>query len=234
MLKVNKLDVSYGSIQALRGVSVDVNEGELVTLVGSNGAGKTTFLMTLCGIVKATSGTVEFLGTRIDKLPSHSIFNLGISQVPQGRQLFPEMTVLENLELGAYQCKAREGIKDRLEEIFGYFKVLDKRKNQRAGTLSGGEQQMLAIGRALMSGPKLLLLDEPSSGLAPILVNNLTQIIKSLHKGGLTILLVEQNAFLALELADRGYILESGSVVASDNAQILLQSDLVKKAFLGV
>lgn len=236
MLKVKNLDVYYGGAQVLREVSIDINEGEIVTLIGSNGAGKTTLLLTLSGVKTPTSGSVEFLGRRIDKLPSHKIVNLGIAQVPQGRQLFPNMTVLENLEVGSYQTIGSRNIniQKKVQEIYSYFEVLSKRKNQRAGTLSGGEQQMLAIGRALMTSPKLLLMDEPSSGLAPIIVQNLAEIIINLRKGGLTILLVEQNAYLALELADRGYILENGSIVASGKPTELLGSELVRRAYLGI
>lgn len=234
MLKVKDLNVHYGSIQALREVSLDANEGELVALIGANGAGKTTFLMTLSGIIKQTSGTIEFMGAKLDKLPSHSIVSLGIAHVPQEKHLFPEMTVSENLELGAYRSKNVKGMEQKLREVHSYFEVLRERRNQKAGTLSGGEQQMLAIGRALMVSPKLLLLDEPSSGLSPLIVENLARIISNLHREGLTILLVEQNAYLALDLADRGYVLESGHVVASGKAHDLLQTELVKKAYLGI
>lgn len=236
MLRVKNLDVYYGAIQALTGASIDVNEGELVTLIGANGAGKTTLLMTLSGIIKPTSGTIEFLGTRIDKLSSYALISLGIIQVPQGRLLFPEMTTLENLEMGAYGAKdaKTKSMKQKLEEVYGYFEVLKERRNQNAGTLSGGEQQMLAIGRALMASPKLLLLDEPSSGLAPLVVEELSGIISDLHEKGLTILLVEQNASLALRLADRGYVLETGRIVTSGKASELAQNELVKKAYLGI
>ena len=236
MLRVKALDVHYGAIQALTGVSIDVHEGELVTLIGANGAGKTTLLMTLSGILKPTSGTIEFLGTRIDRLSSYARISLGIVQVPQGRLLFPEMTTLENLELGAYRATdaKSKSLKQKLEEIYGYFEVLKERRNQKAGTLSGGEQQMLAIGRALMANPKLLLMDEPSSGLAPLVVEELASIITNLHQKGLTILLVEQNASLALKLADRGYVLETGSIVISGKTSDLAQNELVRKAYLGM
>jgi len=236
MLKVNDLSVYYGNASALRGVSVEVNVGELVALIGANGAGKTTLLMTISGIVRPTSGSIEFQETRIDILSSHAIVAMGVAHVPQGRELFPEMTVLENLELGAYRATdaKSKGMKQKLEEIYGYFETLNQRRNQKAGTLSGGEQQMLAIARALMASPKLLLLDEPSTGLAPLVVERLAQIISDLHKEGLPMLLVEQNAYLALELADRAYVLETGNIVTSGNTSDLLQSKLVKEAYLGV
>jgi branched-chain amino acid transport system ATP-binding protein len=233
MLKVRNLDVYYRNLQVLKGVSIAVRERELVTVIGSNGAGKSTFLMTLCGVIKQASGTIEFLGTSLDKLPPHRIFSLGMVQVPQDGGLFTEMTVLENLRQGAYRSPAVKDIGQKLEEIYGYFPVLAQRKNQRASTLSGGERQMLAIGRALMASPKLLILDEPDSGLAPLIVENLAEIIDNLHKQGLAMLLVEQNAYLALELADRGFVLENGQIVLSGEAPELLQNELVKKAYLG-
>jgi len=190
--------------------------------------------MTLSGIKKPASGTIEFMQKRIDKLPPRKIVNLGMAQIPQGKHLFPEMTVLENLELGALRSPNSAAIRQKLQEIYSYFEVLSQRTNQKAATLSGGEQQMLAIGRALMGSPKLLLLDEPSSGLAPVLVKRLTQVISDLREQGLTILLVEQNTYLALELADRAYVLETGSIVASGKASDILQSDLVKRAYLGI
>lgn len=234
MLKINHLNVYYDRVQALKDVSLDVKEGELVALIGSNGAGKTTLLMTISGIKKPTSGTVQFEEARVDKLPSHNIVSLGIAQVPEGRRLFPQMTVLENLELGACLSTDAEKNKQNIERVCSYFEVLGQRISQMAGTLSGGEQQMLAIGRALMTNPKLLLLDEPSLGLAPIIVEDLTQIVSNLHKEGMTILLVEQNARVALELADKGYVLETGSIVASGEAHELVHSELVKRAYLGL
>ena len=236
MLKVRSLNVHYGAIQALKGVSINVSQGELVTLIGANGAGKTTLMMTLSGILKPTSGTIEFLGERLDQLSSYHIIDLGLVQVPQGRQLFPEMTTLENLELGAYRAKnvGNQRTEDKLEKVYGYFEILRERKNQKAGTLSGGEQQMLAIGRALMASPKLLLMDEPSSGVAPLIVEHLANIIIDLYKSGLSILLVEQNAYLALELASRGYVLENGRLVMTGQAAELLQSERVMKAYLGM
>ena len=235
MLKVNELDTYYGNLQILRKVSLEVNDGELVTLIGANGAGKSTFLMAVSGIIKQTFGTIEFMGTRIDKLLPHIIVRLGIVQVPQGRLLFPQMTVLENLELGARQATdiKSKSLEQRLEEVFSLFKVLGERRKQKTGTLSGGEQQMLAIARGLMGSPKLMMLDEPSFGLAPIIVLALGRVISDLNARGLSILLVEQNAHLALELASRGYVLQSGAIVASGKASDLAQSDVVKRAYLG-
>lgn len=233
MLRAKNLNVYHGNLQVLRDISVDVNEGELVTLIGNNGAGKTTLLMTLCGILKQTSGTIEFLGTKLGKLPPHRIFKLGLVQVTQDGEIFNKMTVLENLKQGAYRSPSVKSMKQKLEEIYTYFQVLAERSNQKAGTLSGGERRMLAIGRALMASPKLILLDEPSSGLSPLVVENLAGIISNLNKQGLTTLLVEQNAFIALELADRGYVLENGQIVTSGKASELLQSELVRKAYLG-
>jgi branched-chain amino acid transport system ATP-binding protein len=233
MLEARNLDVYYKHLQVLREVSIDVNEGELVTLIGNNGAGKSTLLMTLSGIIKQASGTIKFLGTSLDKLPPHHIFGLGMVQVSQEGGHFPDMTVLENLRQGAYRSPHVENMRQKLEEIYNHFPVLAQRKNQRAGTLSGGERQMLAIARALMANPKLLMLDEPCSGLAPLIVENLAEIIENLHKQRLTILLVEQNAHLALELAERGYVLEDGHIVLSGEASKLLQDDQVKRAYLG-
>ncbi len=235
MLKVNELDAYYGNLQILRKVSLEVNDGELVTLIGANGAGKSTFLMAVSGMIKQTFGTIEFTGRRIDKLPPHIIVRLGIVQVPQGRLLFPQMTVLENLEIGTRQATdiKSKSLEQRLEEVFSLFKVLGERRKQRAGTLSGGEQQMLAIARGLMGSPKLLMLDEPSFGLAPIIILALGRVISDLNARGLSILLVEQNAHLALELASRGYVLQSGAIVASGKASDLARSDVVKRAYLG-
>lgn len=235
MLKVNELDTYYGNLQILRKVSLEINDGELVTLIGANGAGKTTFLMAVSGMIKQTFGTIEFAGTSIDKLLPHIIVRLGIVQVPQGRLLFPKMTVLENLEIGARQATdiKSKSLEQRLEEVFSLFKVLRERRKQRAGTLSGGEQQMLAIARGLMGSPKLLMLDEPSFGLAPIIVLTLGRVISDLNARGLSILLVEQNAHLALELASRGYVLQSGAIVASGKTSELARSEIVKRAYLG-
>jgi branched-chain amino acid transport system ATP-binding protein len=235
MLKVNELDTYYGNLQILRKISLEVNDGELVTLIGANGAGKTTFLMAVSGMIKQAFGTIEFAGTSIDKLLPHIIVRLGIVQVPQGRLLFPQMTVLENLEIGARQATdiKSKSLEQRLEEVFSLFKVLRERRKQRAGTLSGGEQQMLAIARGLMGSPKLLMLDEPSFGLAPIIVLALGRVISDLNARGLSILLVEQNAHLALELASRGYVLQSGAIVASGKTSELARSEIVKRAYLG-
>lgn len=235
MLKIRDLNVHYKRvIHALKGVSIEVNEGELVAVIGANGAGKTTLLMTISGVLKQTSGTVEFLGIRTDKMPAHALVRLGIVQVPQGRMLFPQMTVLENLEMGAYTVRGAKDVEERLGEVYGLFKVLEERKSQKVGTLSGGEQQMLAIARALMTRPKLLLLDEPSSGLAPLLVKELASLLTSFHENGLTILLVEQNASLALSLAERAYVLETGSIVMSDRASNLAKNEQVRKSYLGI
>jgi branched-chain amino acid transport system ATP-binding protein len=235
MLRVNRLNVFYGNVQALWDITVEVKEREIVTLIGANGAGKTTFMMTLSGIIKPKSGTIDFFGSRIEGLKPHHILGLGIAQVPQGRHLFPEMTVRENLELGAYRFRKNGTVRERLEQAYSFFDILEKRQNEKAGSLSGGQQQMLAFARALMAESKLLLLDEPSAGLAPIMVKELARIIRKLRtKKGLTTLIVEQNAILALDLADRGYVLESGSVVASGRASDLASSELVKKAYLGI
>lgn len=234
MLKIYDLDAYYGHLQVLHKVSLEVNEGELVTFIGANGAGKTTLLMSICGMVKQISGAIEFMGRRINALPPHIIVSLGIIQVPQERLLFSQMTVAENLELGTRQADLKtKSLEQRLEEVYNLFEVLRTRRDQKAGTLSGGEQTMLAIARGLMVGPKLLLLDEPSSALAPIIVEMLAETIDNIHKKGLTIVLVEQDAHLALELADRGYVLQSGAIVASGNTSELAQSEKVKQAYLG-
>lgn len=233
MLKVRDLDVSYGNHHVLKGISLDVAEGELLAIVGSNGAGKSTLLMALSGIVKHSAGEVEFLGTNLNKHAADSIFKLGLIQVCQGGGLFPDMSVLENLKQGAYRSPATTNINQKLEEVYSYFPKLAERKSQRAGTLSGGERQMLAIARALMGSPKLLMLDEPSSGLSPLIVQNLMDTVDRLHKKGLTTLLVEQNAHLSLEIADRGCVLENGQVVLTGKASELLGNEQVKKAYMG-
>ena len=210
MLEVNALEVAYGRAQVLFGVSISVGQGELVTVIGANGAGKTTLLLTVSGILQPQGGQITFGGRRIDNLRPHEIVGMGLGHVPQGKELFPAMTVLENLELGAHLVKGQDEFGERLSRAFDFFPRLQERARQRAGTLSGGEQQMLAIARALMGNPSLLLLDEPSAGLAPIIVDHLAEIILDLNQQGLTVLLVEQNAFLALEIAKKAYVMESG------------------------
>jgi branched-chain amino acid transport system ATP-binding protein len=234
MLKVRDLNAYYGNIRALREISLDIQDGEFVTIIGSNGAGKTTLMMTLSGIVRRISGTIEFQGVMINKFPPYKILESGLAHVPQGRMLFADMTVSENLSLGALRAAHDRSIQERQEEVCRYFPILAKRLGQKAGTLSGGEQQMLTIARALMVTPKLLMLDEPSSGLAPIVTQELARILVELNKGGITILLVEQNARLALELADTAYILEDGSLSQRETASRLLNSDEVKNAYLGI
>ena len=233
MLKVTDLTVHYGAIQALRGISFDVNEGEIITLIGSNGAGKTTTLHSVSNIIKKTSGKVEFLGNDITNISADNIVKTGLIQVPEGRRVFANMSVKENLEMGAYTRKDKAGIKADMEMVYGLFPRLKERIKQLSGTLSGGEQQMLAMGRALMSKPKLLLLDEPSMGLAPILVDEIFSIIQEINKTGTTILLVEQNAFKALSIADRAYILETGTIIKDGKASDLVNDEAVKSAYLG-
>ena len=232
MLKVNDIKVYYGAIHAIKGVSFQVSEGEVVTLIGANGAGKSTILNTVCGLLRSRTGSVEFLGKNLASLPAHKIVELGMAHVPEGRRIFQQMTVEENLEMGAY-TQARSTIEPGLERVYGQFPRLKERRRQVAGTLSGGEQQMLAMGRGLMSGPRLLMLDEPSMGLAPILVEQIFDIIRQLHQAGVTILLVEQNAQMALSVADRGYVLETGKIVATGAGADLLRDETVKKAYLG-
>ena len=232
MLNVNDINVYYGAIHAIKGVSFQVSEGEVVTLIGANGAGKSTILNTVCGLLRSRTGSVEFLGKNLASLPAHKIVELGMAHVPEGRRIFQQMTVEENLEMGAY-TQARSAIEPGLERVYGQFPRLKERRRQVAGTLSGGEQQMLAMGRGLMSGPRLLMLDEPSMGLAPILVEQIFEIIRQLHKAGVTILLVEQNAQMALSVADRGYVLETGKIVATGAGADLLRDEAVKKAYLG-
>ena len=233
MLKIENLDVYYGAIHALKGISLELNEGEIVTLIGANGAGKTTTLQTISGLIRPKNGSITFQGQELTQRPAQEIVKMGISQVPEGRRVFANLTVLENLEMGAYLRKDKEGIKATLEKVYARFPRLRERKKQLAGTLSGGEQQMLAMGRALMSKPTLLLLDEPSMGLAPILVQEIFSIIQEINKAGTTILLVEQNAHMALSIAHRAYILETGRIVASGDAKELAESEQVKKAYLG-
>ena len=233
MLKVENLSVHYGMIQAVRDVSFEVNEGEVVSLIGANGAGKTTILRTLSGLVRPSAGKIEFLGQEIQKTPAQKIVASGLSQVPEGRHVFSGLTVLENLEMGAFLKKNREENQANLKKVFSRFPRLEERKNQDAATLSGGEQQMLAMGRALMSTPKLLLLDEPSMGLAPIFIQEIFDIIQDIQKQGTTVLLIEQNANKALAIADRGYVLETGKIVLSGTGKELAASDEVRKAYLG-
>lgn len=233
MLKVENLSVHYGMIQAVRDVSFEVNEGEVVSLIGANGAGKTTILRTLSGLVRPSAGKIEFLGKEIQKLPAQKIVAGGLSQVPEGRHVFPGLTVMENLEMGAFLKKNREENQANLKKVFSRFPRLEERKNQDAATLSGGEQQMLAMGRALMSTPKLLLLDEPSMGLAPIFIQEIFDIIQDIQKQGTTVLLIEQNANKALAISDRGYVLETGKIVLSGTGKELAASDEVRKAYLG-
>ena len=233
MLSVQNLSVQYGAIEAVKDVSFEVNEGEVVTLIGANGAGKTSILRTISGLVKPSAGTITFLGEEIQKAPARKIVASGLSQVPEGRHVFPGLTVMENLEMGAFLKTNRDENQANLKKIFARFPRLEERKNQDAATLSGGEQQMLAMGRALMSQPKLLLLDEPSMGLAPIFIQEIFDIIQDIQKQGTTVLLIEQNANKALSIADRGYVLETGKIVLSGTGQELLTSDQVKKAYLG-
>lgn len=233
MLKIDNIDVYYGAIHALKGISLEVNEGEIVTLIGANGAGKSTTLRTISGLLKLKTGSITFLGQNIAGVRAHEIVKKGISQVPEGRRVFAEMTVMENLDLGAFVRKDKAGIQQDLKHVFELFPRLEERKNQSAGTLSGGEQQMLAMGRALMSRPKLLLLDEPSMGLAPLLIKEIFNIIVDINKSGTTVLLVEQNANMALSIANRAYVLETGRITLSGKAQDLAASEDVRKAYLG-
>ncbi len=233
MLKVTDLNVYYGVIQAIKGVSFEVNEGEVIALIGANGAGKTTILHTITGLVEAKGGKVEFEGKDITRMPGHKIVSLGMAHVPEGRRVFAELTVLENLKLGAYTQKDKAAIGETLKMIYKRFPRLEERKNQLAGTLSGGEQQMLAMGRALMSKPKIILMDEPSMGLSPIFVNEIFDIIQEVSAAGTTVLLVEQNAKKALGIADRAYVLETGKIALEGKAKDLLNDDSVKKAYLG-
>ena len=231
VLKVNDINVYYGSIHAIKGVSFEVGQGEVVTLIGANGAGKSTTLNTIAGLLRSKTGSVTFMGEDMGKVPPHKVVSKGLALVPEGRRIFLQMTTQENLEMGAFTRKGVDAAD--LEQVFAQFPRLKERRKQVAGTLSGGEQQMLAMGRALMSHPKLLMLDEPSMGLAPILVEQIFEIIQGLHKAGTTILLVEQNAQAALSVADRGYVLETGKIVTSGSGQELLDSPAIKKAYLG-
>ena len=231
-LRVENIHVYYGAIHAIRGVTFTVNEGEVVTLIGANGAGKSTILKTVSGLLRPKSGTISFDGTDITQIPPHKLVPMGLAHVPEGRRIFQQMTVEENLEMGAF-TQPKGGIAMDLEKVFALFPRLKERRRQIAGTLSGGEQQMLAMGRALMSHPKLLMLDEPSMGLAPILVEQIFDIIRSLHRTGTTILLVEQNAQMALSVADRAYVLETGEITMTGTGDELIHSDAIRKAYLG-
>lgn len=233
MLEVKDLEVYYGVIQAIKGVSFEVNQGEVIALIGANGAGKTTILHTITGLLFPKKGQVLFEGKDITKVPAHKIVSMGMAHVPEGRRVFAELSVYENLKMGAYTRKDKSEIEESLANVYKRFPRLEERKNQMAGTLSGGEQQMLAMGRALMSKPKIILMDEPSMGLSPILVNEIFDIIQAVSESGTTVLLVEQNAKKALSIADRAYVLETGNIVLEGNANDLLEDDSIKKAYLG-
>lgn len=233
MLEVKGLQVYYGMIQALKDVSFEVNQGEVIALIGANGAGKTTTLHTVTGLLPAKQGSIVFEGTDITKMPAHKIVEMGIAHVPEGRRVFAQLSVYENLIMGAYTRKDKKEIAENLENVYRRFPRLRERKTQRAGTLSGGEQQMLAMGRALMSNPKMIVMDEPSMGLSPIFVNEIFDIIEKVSASGTTVLLVEQNAKKALSIADRAYVLETGNIVLSGDAKVLMNDDSIKKAYLG-
>ena len=233
MLEIRDLSVYYGVIQALKGISFDVNEGEVIALIGANGAGKTTTLHTLTGILPAKTGSIRFNGVELTKTPAHKIVKMGIAHVPEGRRIFQQLTVLDNLRLGAFTRNDKDGIAEDMQKIYKRFPRLEERKSQIAGTLSGGEQQMLAMGRALMSRPKIVVMDEPSMGLSPILVSEIFDIIESIRKDGTTVLLVEQNAKKALSIADRAYVLETGRITLSGKASDLISDEKVRKAYLG-
>jgi branched-chain amino acid transport system ATP-binding protein len=233
ILELKNVHTFYGSIEALKGISIDVREGEIVTLIGANGAGKSTTLRSINGLNQPKEGSIVFRGKDITRTAPHHIVGMGISQSPEGRRLFPRMSVLENLEMGAFQRKDRSGIREDLDRVYGLFPRLAERKHQKAGTLSGGEQQMCAIGRALMARPQLLMLDEPSMGLAPIFVEKIFEIVSEINEQGTTILLVEQNALMALDAAQRGYVLETGRVALADDAKSLRENEQVRKTYLG-
>ena len=233
MLEIKDLEVYYGMIQAIKGVSFEVNEGEVIALIGANGAGKTTILHTITGLLEAKQGSVSFDGKDITKIPAHKIVSMGMAHVPEGRRVFANLTVLQNLKMGAYTRKDKDEIDETMHTVYKRFPRLEERQNQLAGTLSGGEQQMLAMGRALMSHPRIILMDEPSMGLSPIFVNEIFDIIKEVSAGGTTVLLVEQNAKKALSISNRAYVLETGKIVLSGNADDLLNNDSIKKAYLG-
>lgn len=233
MLEVKDLEVYYGMIQAIKGVSFEVNKGEVIALIGANGAGKTTILHTVTGLIAPKAGTILFEGKDITKVPAHKIVSMGMAHVPEGRRVFSELSVYENLKMGAYTRKDKNEIEESLSNVYKRFPRLEERKNQLAGTLSGGEQQMLAMGRALMSKPQIILMDEPSMGLSPIMVNEIFDIIQAVSESGTTVLLVEQNAKKALSIADRAYVLETGNIVLEGKAKDLLEDDSIKKAYLG-
>jgi len=233
LLRLDDVHTYYGSIQALKGISLEVHQGEIVTLIGANGAGKSTTLRSINGLNRPRTGTIRFQGKDITLTPAHEVVKRGIAQAPEGRRLFPRMSVLENLEMGAFQRSDRAGIREDRERVFELFPRLAERRNQKAGTMSGGEQQMCAIGRALMARPTLLLLDEPSMGLAPIFVEKIFEIVKEINQQGTTILLVEQNALMALDVASRGYVLETGHVALADEAKALRENEQVRKTYLG-
>ncbi len=233
MLEIKDLEVSYGMIRAIKGISFEINKGEIIALIGANGAGKTTTLQTISGLIKPKAGKIIFNGKDITKAPCHKIVAMGMAQVPEGRRVFAEFTVLQNLKMGAYTRHDKAEIAETLQRVYKSFPRLEERKNQLAGTLSGGEQQMLAMGRALMSKPDIVLMDEPSMGLSPILVKEIFSIIAELHDAGTTILLVEQNAKMALSVADRAYVLETGNITMSGKASEMLEDEKIKKAYLG-
>lgn len=233
MLEIKDIEVYYGVIQAIKGISFEVNEGEVIALIGANGAGKTTTLHTITGLLTPKSGSIYFEGKDITKTPAHKIVSMGMAHVPEGRRVFADLTVYENLKMGAYTRKDKNEIAESLKMVYTRFPRLEERKNQMAGTLSGGEQQMLAMGRALMSHPKIIVMDEPSMGLSPILVNEIFDIIQKVSADGTTVLLVEQNAKKALSIADRAYVLETGKIVLEGNAKDLMNDDSIKKAYLG-
>lgn len=232
LLQVDNIEVYYGVIKALKGISFEVNKGEIVALIGANGAGKTTILHTVTGLLKPKTGTISFKGNDITKVPAHKIVTMGMAHVPEGRRIFSQLSVLDNIKLGAFTRKDKDEIEETLNYVYERFPRLKERKNQIAGTLSGGEQQMLAMGRALMSKPEFVLMDEPSMGLSPLLVSEIFEIIKAINENGTTVLLVEQNAKKALSIADRAYVLETGNIVLSGNAKDLMNDESVKKAYL--
>jgi branched-chain amino acid transport system ATP-binding protein len=234
LLELKSISAQYGHVRALKGVSLGIQRGEIVTLLGANGAGKTTTLKCISGLLRITSGAITFQGERIDHLPPHRVIRRGITQVMEGRRLFPDLDVLENLRLGAYLSNDRKAIQQNMDRIFGYFPILKARQNQLASTFSGGEQQMLAIGRGLMASPQLLMLDEPSLGLAPIMVQEVGKIIRTISQDGVTLLLIEQNAKMALRLANRGYVLETGSIAIEGTSRELISNDKVRKAYMGL